>query len=262
MRYLKKYKKFFEDGDGSSGGESGGSVGSGDAYANVSISGMGGVISAQPGQLPGTFGSDGSGDIGFTFKKKKRRKGKPSEVSDLRDLKNVKTNKVKDIKESVSFDKFTQGEIDVIKDSIIELGDIGFKILSFKKDITSHDDEIDDDIYSKFQQNIIKLSLIKHVTNKWTGFYTKFYLNVKYKFDKDKIIEDSIQTLRPSGKELSNIEDSIVNETYDASYRILNMLDYDICNFWIVFKSPTSDTVQNIEIDITFDKNIHSDETY
>lgn len=254
MKYLKKYKKFFEDGDGASAV----SIGSGSATANASnVSGMGAVVSAQPGTLPGTFGTDGSGDIGFTFKKEKRKKGSPSEVSDLRDLKDVKTNKVKDIKESVSFDKFTQDEIDVIKDSILDLGDIGFKILSIKKDITSHDVEIDDDTYSKFQQNIIRLSLTKEVSNKWTG-----NLNIKYKFDKDKIIEDSVQTLRASGKELSDFEDSIVNETYDATYRILNMLDYDICNFWIVFKSRTSGEGQNIEIDITFDKNIHSDETY
>lgn len=252
MRYLKKYKKFFEDGDGVSAV----SIGSGSATANASnVSGMGAVVSAQPGTLPGTFGTDGSGDIGFTFKKEKRKKGRPSEVSDLRDLKDVKTNKVKDIKESVSFDKFTQDEIDVIKDSILDLGDIGFKILSIKKDVTIHDVEIDDDTYSKFQH--IKLSLTKHDSNKWIG-----NLNIKYKFDKDKVIEDSVQTLRPSGKELSDFENSIVNETYDTTYRILNMLDYDICNFWIVFKLSASGGGQNIEIDITFDKNIHSDETY
>jgi hypothetical protein len=80
MKYLKKYNKFFEDGDG------GGSTGSGDATANASTSGMGAVVSAQPGALPGDTGTSGSGDIGFTFKKKKRKKGDPSEVSDMRDL--------------------------------------------------------------------------------------------------------------------------------------------------------------------------------
>lgn len=84
MRYLKSYKKFFEDG--------------GTATANASnVSGMGAVVAAQPGSLPGTFGTDGSGDIGVVLnsKKRRRKKGKPSEVSDLRDLEGEKTNKIK-----------------------------------------------------------------------------------------------------------------------------------------------------------------------
>jgi hypothetical protein len=84
MKHLKSYKKFFEDG--------------GTATANSSVSGMGAVVSAQPGTLPGTFGTDGSGDIGVVLNSKtKRKKGKPSEVSDLRDLKGEETNKIKDI---------------------------------------------------------------------------------------------------------------------------------------------------------------------
>jgi hypothetical protein len=74
VKYLKKYKKFFEDGD----------------------SGSGDVVAAQPGALPGTTGTTGSGDIGFVFKKKKRKKGDPDEVSDLRDLKEVETNKIEE----------------------------------------------------------------------------------------------------------------------------------------------------------------------
>jgi len=81
MIYLKTYKRFSENADSSS------------------VSGMGAVVSAQPGTLPGTFGTDGSGDIGHTFKKEKRKKGDPSEVSDLRDLEDVDTKKVNDIDE-------------------------------------------------------------------------------------------------------------------------------------------------------------------
>jgi hypothetical protein len=78
------------------------------ATCNASSSaGMGSVVSSQPGALPGTFGSSGSGDVGFTLgnyqkspagEKKKRRpkKGNPSQVSDLRFLANAKTNKVKE----------------------------------------------------------------------------------------------------------------------------------------------------------------------
>jgi len=57
-----------------------------DATANASTAGSGDIVAAQPGDLPGTFGTDGSGDIGFTFKKEKRKKGGPSEVCDVRDL--------------------------------------------------------------------------------------------------------------------------------------------------------------------------------
>lgn len=82
MRHLKSYKKFFEDG--------------GTATANASTtSGMGAVVAAQPGLLPGTFGTDGSGDVGIVLNTKKRKKGKPYEVSDLRDLEGVNINKVK-----------------------------------------------------------------------------------------------------------------------------------------------------------------------
>jgi len=80
MRYLRTYKKFTENADGSATG------GSGD------------IVSAQPGLLPGTFGTDGSGDVGFTFKKVRRKKGDPTEVTDLRDLEEVETEKIDDLK--------------------------------------------------------------------------------------------------------------------------------------------------------------------
>ena len=85
MKHLKSYKKFFEDG--------------GTATANASnVSGMGAVVAAQPGSLPGTFGTDGSGDIGIVLNtKRKRKKGKPSEISDLRDLEEVETNKIEEV---------------------------------------------------------------------------------------------------------------------------------------------------------------------
>lgn len=82
MKYIKKYKMFFEDG--------------GDAGANAATSGMGAVVSAQPGALPGTTGTEGSGDVSFTFKKEKRKKGDPDEVCDLRDLKDADTVNIKE----------------------------------------------------------------------------------------------------------------------------------------------------------------------
>ena len=89
MKYLKKYQKFFEDGEGG-----------GTATVNASTTaGMGPVVAAQPGALPGVPGTSGSGDIGFGLGsgepiKRKRKKGKPSQVSDLRDLKDEETNTV------------------------------------------------------------------------------------------------------------------------------------------------------------------------
>ena len=84
MKYLKPYKKFNEDGN---------------ATVSASTSGMGSVSAAQPGALPGTTGTEGSGDIGFTFKKERRKKGDPSEVTDMRDLEPAKgITKVEDIK--------------------------------------------------------------------------------------------------------------------------------------------------------------------
>ena len=84
MKYLKRYDKFFEDGEGG-----------GVATANASnTTGMGAVVSAQPGAFAGTTGTTGSGDVGFVLgynPKKKRKKGSPSQVSDLRDLKEVDT---------------------------------------------------------------------------------------------------------------------------------------------------------------------------
>lgn len=91
MKYLKRYDRFFEDGDG------GGAAGGGVATANASnTAGMGAVVSAQPGSFAGTTGTTGSGDVGFVLgynPKKKRKKGDPSQVSDLRDLKEVDTKK-------------------------------------------------------------------------------------------------------------------------------------------------------------------------
>lgn len=80
MKYLKRYKKFFEDGDSS---------GSGD------------VVSAQPNILPGETGTTGSGDVGFVFKKEKRKKGSPSEVTDMRDLEDA-SDEINKVSESYS----------------------------------------------------------------------------------------------------------------------------------------------------------------
>jgi hypothetical protein len=103
MKYLKKYQKFFEDGEGG-----------GTATVNASnTAGMGPVVAAQVGPLPGVPGTSGSGDIGFGLGsgepiKRKRKKGKPSQVSDLRDLKEEETNSVDEATGYNQFDLATE----------------------------------------------------------------------------------------------------------------------------------------------------------
>ena len=103
MKYLKLYQKFFEDGEGG-----------GVATANASnTAGMGAVVAAQVGPLPGVPGTEGSGDIGFGLGsgepiKRKRKKGKPSQVSDLRDLKEEDTNSVDEATGYNQFDLATE----------------------------------------------------------------------------------------------------------------------------------------------------------
>jgi hypothetical protein len=103
MKYLKKYQKFFEDGEGG-----------GTATVNASnTAGMGPVVAAQVGPLPGVPGTSGSGDIGFGLGsgepiKRKRKKGKPSQVSDLRDLKDEETNSVDEVTGYNQFDLATE----------------------------------------------------------------------------------------------------------------------------------------------------------
>jgi hypothetical protein len=103
MKYLKKYQKFFEDGEGG-----------GTATVNASnTGGMGPVVAAQVGPLPGVPGTSGSGDIGFGLGsgdpiKRRRKKGKPSQVSDLRDLKEEETNSVDEATGYNQFDLATE----------------------------------------------------------------------------------------------------------------------------------------------------------
>ena len=76
MSYIDNYDRFIlnEDGTSATGGPGGavsgssvGMSGIGVPYANAAYGGMGNVVSAQPGQSPGTFGSDGSGDVAVPY---------------------------------------------------------------------------------------------------------------------------------------------------------------------------------------------------
>ncbi len=144
MKYIKSYKKFE------------------DATSTASSSaGMGAVVSAQPGSLPGTTGTTGSGDIGFTFKKEKRKKGKPSQVTDLRDLAPVKTNKVNE--------KFYNPpqEIKDRLDSIVK------DLLSKYEGGRPFFDALDDSIKDITNQDMM-MALLKGNTNEWVATSGEF----------------------------------------------------------------------------------------
>jgi hypothetical protein len=202
MKFIKKYKSFLEDGN---------------ASVNTSTGGMGSVVSAQPGALPGQTGTTGSVDVSFTFKKEKRKKGGPSQVSDLRDLKDVKTDKVEDIKESY---KLTDDESLLIEDCIIELIDMGFEINKVNVDSEDQEYDIDDDTQGNFKSQEIKISLFKQVKKYWRG-----NLLLGYSFDKNEVYKKNTSTLRPK-KELEDYESKIVDVAEEASYLLINHLEY------------------------------------
>lgn len=233
MKYLKLYKKFFEDGGDGGGATSGsGGAGGGVAYADASISGMGPVVSAQPGLLPGTTGTVGSGDVGRTFKKEKRKKGKPSEVSDLRDLDKVDTV---NIKESSDIDS------DIITDCLIELYDDGFVLLQLDNYSRNHQFDKDDEV-GEFIDKRLDITLSKSLYDLYSGTLT-----IKSKFDKNGISNTDITTLRPRGKNLSNIEQQYLDTCEDISNKLVNLLDYENGSFTIEFL-PRKEVTYNTPI--------------
>ena len=211
MKYLKKYKTFNEDGT---------------ATVGATTAGMGAVSNSQPGALPGQTGTTGSGDITFTFKKEKRKKGGPSQVTDLRDLKDVKTDKVEDIKESY---RLTEEETSLVEDCLVELIDMGFEMKEYKIDSEDEEYDIDDDTQGNFKSQEIRISLFKQVEKLWRG-----NLNLRYSFDKNKVYKKNISTLRPN-RELEDYESEIVDGVEEASYKLINHLEYTSGDLMVEF---------------------------
>ena len=211
MKYLKKYKTFNEDGT---------------ATVGATTAGVGAVSNAQPGALPGQTGTTGSGDITFTFKKEKRKKGGPSQVTDLRDLKDVKTDKVEDIKESY---RLTEEETSLVEDCLVELIDMGFEMKEYKIDSEDEEYDIDDDAQGNFKSQEIRISLFKQVEKLWRG-----NLNLRYSFDKNKVYKKNISTLRPN-RELEDYESEIVDGVEEASYKLINHLEYTSGDLMVEF---------------------------
>jgi hypothetical protein len=245
MKYLKKYKTFNEDGT---------------ATVGATTAGMGAVSNAQPGDLAGTTGTSGSGDVTFTFKKEKRKKGGPSQVTDLRDLKDVKTDKVEDIKES----KLNDEDDNIVEECLQELYDMGFETNEYNFDSEDEEYDIDDDNYGNFKSQELKISIYKQIEKVWRG-----NLNLRYDFDKNEVYRKDISTLRPGGKELEIQESEIVEVAEDACHKLINHLEYSYGSLTIYFEAAgqavdwNKQRFINTNIHIVLNRNVYPvDEAY
>lgn len=213
MKYVKSFKSFKENATASA----------------SSTAGMGAVSAAQPGALPGTTGTEGSGDIGFTFKKEKRKKGDPTKVTDMRDLAPAKgVAKVEEIKESdvyikmrprdPAYDPVTRN---MINDCLIELYDFNFELDFMDYDIQKHSVDLDDEETGYFSQEELRLSLHKNVSQYWDGNIT-----INCKFDESGITSTDISTLRARGKSLDENEQNLFDLVEEVALKLINNLEY------------------------------------
>ena len=239
MKKIKRYKEFLENA----------------VAAASSSAGMGAVTAAQPGVVAGTTGTEGSGDIGFTFKKEKRKKGGPSQVTDMRDLAPAKgITKVEDIKESY---KLTEEETSLVEDCLAELIDMEFEIYFIDADSKDQEYDIDDDTQGNFKSQEIKVSLFKQVKKLWRG-----NLQLRYSFNKNEVYNKRISTLRPN-KELEDYESEIVDVVEEASYKLINHLEYTsgdlMVEFLVAGSAMPYDKLRNININvhIILDRNLY-----
>lgn len=226
MKHLKRYKAFLEDGT---------------ATANASTAGMGAVSSAQPGALPGTTGTTGSGDVSFYMldkKGKKIKKGKPSEVSDMRYL--APAEGITKVEEA----KLDDEEASLVEDCLQELYDMGFEINEYNLDSKDEEYDIDDDNYGTFKSQELRISLHKQIEKVWRG-----NLNLRYNFDKNDVYKKSISS---GGRDIEKDEHEIIDTSEEACYKLINHLEYTSGILTIYFKvdQSTWNTLRNVSVDI------------
>lgn len=208
-----------------------------------STSGMGGVVSAQVGSLPGTTGTEGT-DVTFTFKKGKSKKGNPSQVTDLGDLEPAKTEKIEDIKESINEKgNLDSNQIHIVNESLVDLYDMGFELTILENDGSALRNVWDAD------DDNIRISLYKMVNVNWTG-----NMMVRCEFDKNETTKKRVRTLRGSGPELTTDEKELTDLVDDISHTLINMLGYTKGYFDISYlvagsAMPYNDN-RNINVDI------------
>ena len=239
MRYIKSYKKFQEN-----------------AVATASsTAGPGPVVSATVGSLPGVGAMDGSGDLGFVFKKEKRKKGDPTKVTDMRDLAPAKgVTKVEDIKESEmiirprdpAYDPQTRN---MINDCLIELYDLDFELTMMDYDKQRLSVDLDDEETGYFDREELRISIHKKVSQIWTGNIT-----INCKFDENGIISKSVSTLRAVGKSLDENEQKLFDLSEEVALKLINNLDYQSGEFSIQYLSVNFDRrgSNNINTNISF----------
>jgi len=239
MRYIKSYKKFQEN-----------------AVATASsTAGPGPVVSATVGSLPGVGAMDGSGDLGFVFKKEKRKKGDPTKVTDMRDLAPAKgVTKVEDIKESEmiirprdpAYDPQTRN---MINDCLIELYDLDFELTMMDYDKQRLSVDLDDEETGYFDREELRISIHKKVSQIWTGNIT-----INCKFDENGIISKSVSTLRAVGKSLDENEQKLFDLSEEVALKLINNLEYQSGEFSIQYLSVNFDRrgSNNINTNISF----------
>jgi hypothetical protein len=214
MKHLKRYKAFLEDGT---------------ATATATTAGMGAVSSAQPGDVPGTTGTTGSGDVSFYMldkKGKKIKKGTPSEVSDARYL--APAEGITKVKEA----KLDDEDANITEECLQELYDMGFEINEYNLDSEDEEYDIDDDNYGTFRSQELRISVYKQVEKIWRG-----NLKIRYNFDKNEVYQKHTSTLRPGG-ELETYESEIVEAAEDACHKLINHLEYTSGVLTVYFEAP------------------------
>jgi len=236
MRYIKSYKKFQEN-----------------AVATASsTAGSGPVVSATVGSLPGVGAMDGSGDLGFVFKKEKRKKGDPTKVTDMRDLAPAKgVTKVEDIKESEmtlrprdpAYDSETRN---MINDCLIELYDLDFEL-----GLMDYNKQRNEEETGYFNQEELRISLNKTINQVWTG-----NMIIICKFNESGVISKDVMTLRASGKSLSQSEEELLYLVEEITQKLIGNLDYEGGSFKIQWQVAGSampyNSERNISVNVQF----------
>jgi hypothetical protein len=239
MKYLKIYKLFLEDGEGGTiagSGDAGFSTG-GNAYANATIAGMGNITNAIVGDLPGVPGVSGSGDVTVVSKRCKRKKGNPIQVTDLRDLDEVETNKIEE-SAIISGDEISEYDLNIIRDSLLELNDIGFNLIQIHSDKTIDTEKIN-----------ICLEIKTNRMNK--GIRLHYLFNSDIIINKnEKILGGGINGDKLINHMLNEFEQKIVDVCDYDIHQLMNMLNCYTAIVDIFQDDYCSTDIFKIEIDL------------
>lgn len=225
-----------------------------DAVATASTAGMGAVSSAQPGELPGTTGVDGSGDKSTYLLSKKGRgvkRGKPSEVSDMRFLEPAKG--ITKVKESINQkENLNMYQVGIVNDCLVDLYHMGFRLTTLEKDFYDIGDTPLFKILTKNEnEDDIRISLHKMVNLNWTG-----NISIRYEFDKSGVTKKRVRTLRGSGSELTTDEKELTDIVDDSTRLLINMLEYNTGYFDISYLVVGSAMPYNSDRNVNLNINI------